>query len=150
MCVRREWEHVPDATSEWPEVPDTGFADGGPPLQSHGTPVAVGDPAGNAGADQVVPTPVAAAPVTPASLPVLPEAAGKPDTPAADVVPDVVGGARCCKRMRAMTWPEDWVRAPYVKGARLPAGVCAGCWWVFQQWKGHREHKGAHCLKRDA
>ena len=150
MCVRREWEMVPDATSEGPQEPDTGFADGGPPLKSHGAPVAVGDPAGSAEADRGAPPPMTAAPVSPARLPVLPEDAGMPDTPAADVVPDDVDDARRCKRMRTVAWPEDWVRAPYVKGARLPAGVCAGCYFVFQKWKGHRGHAGPHCFKSDA
>ena len=150
MCVRREWENVPDATNEGPDVPDTGFADGGPPLQSHGTSVAVPDPAGIADAEQVPPTPVAAALVTPVSLPVLPEAAGKPATPAAGVAPEDADDARRCKRMRSVAWPEHWVRGPYIKGARLPAGVCAGCYFVFQKWEGHRGHAGPHCFKRDA
>ena len=51
------------------------------------------------------------------------------------------------KRMRQIAWPANWEPVPFVRGGSKPAGACAGCWWTFQGYRGHRKHEPGFCLK---
>ena len=44
------------------------------------------------------------------------------------------------KRFRTDQWPAHWQMVPYQRDPPKPPDVCVGCWWIFQDYPGHRPH----------
>ena len=55
------------------------------------------------------------------------------------------------KRLKAIQWPKTWEKIEWVRGGNAPPDACLGCWWLFQEWQGFRDHaeigSGKWCCK---
>ena len=56
------------------------------------------------------------------------------------------------KRRTEIEWPKKWKKRQWVRGGGAPPDACLGCWWLFQEWQGFRDHteigSGKWCCKQ--